>query len=42
MDRKVVVFTSFLKKEWRVVRVDLFLSLMYPVKLTSKQFTVHL
>ena len=42
LERKVVFFMSFLKKEWRVARVDLFLSLMYPVELTSKQFTVHL
>ena len=42
LERKVDFFMSFLKKEWRVARVDLFLSLMYPVELTSKQFTVHL
>jgi hypothetical protein len=41
LERKTDFFMSFLRNECSVVRVDLFLALMYPVELTSKQFRVH-
>ena len=41
LEKKLDFFTSFLIKEGKLVRVDLFLLLMYPVELTSKQLRVH-